>query len=245
MPADPRLTVALIEVLKGTELALKAVSAWALGRIGDDEALPALREEFNGPYLSIRAHSARALGALQDRTMIPELRARLLVEKDKGLQMAYASALGNLQAEEAISDLLLLLDRMQNPGARLELALSLARIIGSEHVFVGLLRQMRMDQDTTTAQALGNFRRHIERVRILSRDHVKELAASGDAFGRGQREEGIRLMVRSLRAIPPGATTSAGANILRESLNQLEASGTEHMEYLLLTLHVLEVSCTV
>jgi MFS family permease len=245
MPADPRLTAALTEVLKGTELALKAVAAWALGRIGDDEALPALRQEFDGPYLSIRAHSARALGALHDRTMIPELHARLLVEKDKGLQMAYASALGNLQAEEAIGDLLSLLDRMQNPGARLELALSLARIIGSEHVFVGLLRQMRMDQDTTTAQALGNFRRRIERVRILSREHVQELVASGDAFARGQRAEGIQLMVRALRALPPGATTSAGATILRECLNQLQTSGTAHMEYLLLTLHVLEVSCTV
>jgi HEAT repeat protein len=232
-------------VLKGTELALKAMAAWALGRIGDEAALPALREELDGPYLSIRAHSARALGALRDRTMIPELRARLLVEKDKGLQMAYASALGNMRAEEAVPDLLSLLDQMQNPGARLELALSLARILGQEHVFVGLLRQMREDQDTTTAQALGNFRRRIERVRILGRDHVQALIAATDAFGRGQRAEAIQLMYRPLRALPPGAITPTGAKILGESLRQLEASGTAHMEYLLLTLHVLEVSSTV
>jgi MFS family permease len=90
MPVDPRLTAALIEVLRGTELALKAMAAWALGRIGDESALPALREELDAPYRSIRAHAARALGALHDRTMIPELHNRLLVEQDKGLQMAYA-----------------------------------------------------------------------------------------------------------------------------------------------------------
>jgi hypothetical protein len=245
MPADARLTAALIEVLKGTELALKAMAAWALGRIGDEGALPALREELDSRYLSIRAHSTRALGALHDRTVIPELRARLEVEQDKGLLMAYASALGNMRAEEAIGDLLPLLDRMQNPGARLELALSLARIVGQEHVFVGLLRQMREDQDTTTAQALGNFRRHIERVRILSREHIEELSASADAFARGQRAEGIQLMVRALRALPPGAITHAGAAILRECLRQLETSGSAHLEYLVLTLHVLEVASTV
>jgi hypothetical protein len=245
MPADARLTAALIEVLKGTELALKAMAAWALGRIGDESALPALREELFGPYLSIRAHAARALGALHDRTMIPELRQRLAVEQDKGLMMAYASALGNMRAEEAIPDLLALLERMENPGARLELALSLARIIGQEHVFVGLLRQMREDQDTAVAQALGNFRRHIQRVRILSREHMQELADCADAFGRGQRDEGIRLMVRALSALPPGAVTREGAVILDASLRQLATSGAAHIEYLLLLLHVLDVSSTV
>jgi hypothetical protein len=159
--------------------------------------------------------------------------------------MAYASALGNMRAEEAIGDLLLLLDQMQNPGARLELALSLARIVGQEHVFVSLLRQMRADQDTTIAQALGDFRRHIERVRILSREHVQELVASTDAFARGQRDEGIALMVRALRALPPGAITHAGAAILKDSLRHLETSGTARLEYLVLTLHILEVACTV
>lgn len=245
MPADPRLTSALVEVLKGTELALKAMSAWALGRIGDKDALPALREELDSPYLSIRAHSARALGSLRDRTMIPELRKRLVTTENKGLQMAYASALGNMGAEEAIGDLLSLLDRMENPGARLELALSLARILGQEHVFVNLLRQLREDQDTTVAQSLGDFRRHIERVRVLSREHLQELVASEDAFARGEREEGTRLMVRALEALPPGAYTSMGAQVLNACLKQLKKSGSEHVEYLLLTLHVLDVSCKV
>jgi hypothetical protein len=245
MPANPRLTAALIEVLKGTELALKALAAWALGRIGDESALPALREELFGPYLSIRAHAARALGALHDRTMIPELRKRLAVEQDKGLMMAYASALGNMRAEEAVPDLLALLERMQNPGARLELALSLARVVGQEHNFVRLLRQMREDQDTTVAQALGDFRREIQRVRILRREHLDALSMAEDAFSRGQRQEGIQLMVRGLRALPPGALTSVGSTILQHSLNILEKSEVERMEHILLVLHVIEAARTV
>ena len=245
MPPDPRLTAGLIEVFNGTELALQAMSAWALGRTGDPDALPTLRKGLNSQHLSIRAHCARALGAQRDRTMIPELQSRLLVEKDKGLQMAYASALGNMRAEEAVDDLLALLDRTQNPGARLELGLSLARIAGDEHVYINLLRHMREDQDTTTAQVLGDFRRRIERVRILGREHVQELVASTDAFARGQREEGIQLMCRALRALPPGAFTTTGAKILEECLCQLEKSGAAHIEYLLLTFHVLEVAHTV
>jgi HEAT repeat protein len=245
MPADPRLTAALVEVLNGTELALKAVAAWALGRIGDEAALEPLRAALDTPYLSIRAHAARALGALHDRATAPELLRRLVVEQDKGLQMAYASALGNMRADEAVDDLLRLLHTIQNPGARLEVALSLARIVGGEHHFITLLRQMRDDPDTATAQALSSFRRRIERARIVAREHVLELTAATDAFGHGRRDEGIRLLVQGVRAIPPGAFDLPGARVLAECLARLDESGSAHVEYLLLTLHVLEVSCTI
>ncbi len=49
---------------------------------------------------------------------IPTLLENLRGEADKGLQMAYASALGNLRATEATDDLLLLMDTMDNAGAR-------------------------------------------------------------------------------------------------------------------------------
>src|SRR5690606_35486781 len=101
MPPDTRLSDALIAIVHGGELALSVVAAWALGRIGDPRAYEPLKEALNAEYRSIQAHSARALGALGNPEIIPVLLDRLERETDKGLQMAYASALGNLRAREA------------------------------------------------------------------------------------------------------------------------------------------------
>lgn len=244
MPVNPRLTEALIEVLNGTELALKAVSAWALGRIADPDAVPALRAQLDAPYRSIRAHSARALGAMRERSVVSILLSRLEEEEDKGLQMAYASALGNIQAEEAVEPLLRLLYRTQNSGARLELALSLARIVGGEHIFVSLLRQMRGDQDTTAAKEIGDFRRRLDKARIMPKESTQQLGQSSDAFARGKRAEGIALLTQSLRQLPPGATREPGGRILDECIDRLEESKEQHMEYLLLALHCLRVAAS-
>src|SRR5690606_18546998 len=54
MKPHPRLTEALINLLTGTELALSAMAAWALGRMGDKSAVPALRAELDSPYRSIQ-----------------------------------------------------------------------------------------------------------------------------------------------------------------------------------------------
>ena len=70
-PSHPRLTSALIEILNGTELSLSNVSAWALGRIGDPEAVAALRDRLDSDYRSVQAHCARALGTLKDEVVRP------------------------------------------------------------------------------------------------------------------------------------------------------------------------------
>ncbi|HXF61311.1 MAG TPA: MFS transporter [Caldilineaceae bacterium] len=242
MPPDRRLTAALVEILRGTELALQAVAAWALGRIGDEQALPPLREALNSPYHSIRAQSARALGALRDRTVIPELLARLETETDKGLQMAYASALGNLRATEAVGPLLALLEKTQNPGARLELALSLARISGNEHIFINLLRQMRADPATAAAQAVDDLRRRLERNKHMARAALPHLAEASNAFAHGSMEQGISHLAAGVGEIPAEMIREPGRTILLACLIQLQATGIAHQEYLLLALHVLEVA---
>ena len=239
MPADPRLIDALVEILEGSELALTVVAAWALGRLGDDRALEPLHRSLDSTYRSVRAHSARALGALGDKTTAPLLLDRLGQEEDKGLQMAYASSLGNLEYVEAIPTLLQLLAQTENTGARLELALTLARIVGEEHNFVTLLRQVRSDPGTATAQALNSYRRRHEK--RLGKSVVAQVLACEDALARGELDQGCRMLGRLIPDLPLDSMSRPRAKILRECGAQLAASGAEHTEYILLAIHALLV----
>jgi MFS family permease len=239
MPADPRLIDALVEILEGSELALTVVAAWALGRLADKRAIEPLRRSLNSPYRSIRAHSARALGALGDTEVGPILLERLETEEDKGLQMAYASALGNLEWVDAIPKLLQLLAQTENTGARLELALTLARIIGEEHNFVTLLRQVRSDPGTATAQALTSYRKRNEK--RLGKETAAKLVECEEALARGELDHGCRLLGQAIPALPLALMSKSRSLILQECGTQLVASGAEHTEYILLAIHALLV----
>ncbi len=200
MPADQRLIDALVEILEGSELALTVVAAWALGRLGDQRAVEPLHRSLNSTYRSVRARIAHAaLGALGDREVAPLLLERLTKEEDKGLQMAYASALGNLQWVEATTKLLQLLAETENTGARLELALTLARIVGGEHNFVTLLRQVRSDPGTATAQALTTYRKRNEKK--LSKTATTKLLECEEALARAEIDHGCRLLGQFNRRI--------------------------------------------
>lgn len=256
MPPDHRLIDALISILEGSELALTVVAAWALGRLGDSYAVPALRRALNSDYRSVRVHAARALGALDAREVAPELIARLQAEDDKGLQMAYASALGNLKAVEGVPVLLRLLDAAENPGARLELALTLSRIVGEEAGFVNLLRQSRSDPGTAMAQAVTTFSRRQDKHTLApvqeALDKCEAALARGDlARGSHRLSDAIDLLPFAKQAIPaataqthaldaiPQSVSQAQGLVLAECARQLHQHGGERMEYLLLALHVL------
>lgn len=239
MPPDRRLRDALIETLTGTELALSAMAAWALGRMGDVEALPALQDALDSPYLSIRAHSARAIGALRARELAPLLRERLTAENDKGLQMAYASALGNLHDQEATGLLLTLLANTGNDKARLELALALARLVGHEHSYIQLVRGGREDLGTTVAQALTNFKRKWERT-AKPTGESEILMECINAFARHNRAEGITQLIGVLRILPREHFHDTSQQILSACTDALELYGEQHLEYLYLVLHVLQ-----
>lgn len=237
MPPDERLIDALVEILEGSELALTVVAAWALGRQGHPRAVEPLRRSLNSSYRSVRAHSARALGALGDRESAPVLLERLKQETDKGLQMAYASALGNLQWVEAIPQLLQLLARTENKGARLELALTLARMIGGEHSFISLLRQLRNDPGTATAQALNTYRRRNEKK--LDKAVVANLITCEETLARSELDQGCRLFGQLIQKLPLESMGEERASILRECGLQLATSGAEHTEYIVLAIHAL------
>jgi HEAT repeat protein/Na+/melibiose symporter-like transporter len=239
MPADPRLIDALVEILHGSELALSVVAAWALGRIGDPSAYEPLRQGLYSEYRSIQAHSARALGALGNTEVVPLLIKRLANETDKGLQMAYASALGNLQAKEATAQLLSLLYQTENEGARLELALTLARIIGDEHHFIQLLRSVRADTGTAVAQEINGLKRKFVREH-MDMERVGPLCDEcADHFARSELDTGILCLSRLIQALPLDKYDEQSQAVLHECAVRLPQLGAGHLEYVLLSLHTL------
>lgn len=153
-----------------------------MGRIGDEHALEALRAGLHSDYRSIRAHCARVLGALNDQQIIPLLLARVAEESDIGLQMAFASTLGNLRAAQAMQPLLALLAAVHNVGTRRELALFLARIMGHEQHFITLLREIRGDMGTAVPQTVTALAKKVIKSQPDQQKLANTLKACADAF---------------------------------------------------------------
>jgi HEAT repeat protein/MFS family permease len=231
--SDPRLTDALCHLISGTELSLSNVAAWALGRVGDESALPALREGLDSDYRSVRAHCARAIGTLGDRVSAAKIHERLRTETDSGLLMAYAHALGNLRAPESIATIFEVMGRFENPGARRELALALARMVGQEQPFIRLLRQMRTDTGTAVAQELLHIKNRLTKLAPVE----QQVTACVDAFAHEDLAAGAAQLEQLLRELP--ADHPLFARLLQGCADGLASWGSEHDEYIVLALHVL------
>jgi HEAT repeat protein len=236
--ADPRLTEALVEILNSKEPALSVIAAWALGRIGDQQALPALRDGLDAEYRSIRAHCARSLGSLGDSTAVPLLLDRLRSETDSDLRVAFASALGALDVQEAAPELLAMLHESQNEDARLELALALARLVGNEHHFIHLWRSMRTDPGTAGSQAVTAAKKTVGRA-SSDPELMAAMEECAEALARGEMERGAALMSQVIPLLPLAEARGAAALILDDGAQRLQEFGTERQEYLLLALHAM------
>lgn len=237
--ADPRLTEALIGVLRGGGPARSVVAAWALGRIGDLEALPALREGLDAEYRSIRAHCARSLGSLGDAEAVPLLLDRLRLEENEDLSVAFGSALGALGAEQAASDLLDLLCVNQNEEGRLELALALARLIGNEHHFIHLWRGMRTEPGTVASQAMTSAKRNIGHI-VDDPALMDAMEDCAEVLAQDELERGATSISGMIPMLPVDGTGKTVALILAECAARLDEFGAGRMEYLLLALHAMD-----
>jgi HEAT repeat protein len=241
MPADPRLTSALIKVLQEDLPAMSVVAAWALGKIGEDqhEAREALQTALSSKYRSVQAHSVRALGSLGDSSIVPTLLARLTTERDEGLRVACASTLGKLGAREAIRPLLQLLQSSQDETMRMELALALARIVGEESAFIRLHRQMRNQPNIAAAQAIAQIRRILP-VQLREGNALhQDLNHCADSFASDNMDKGAVVLGKVLQEIPILWFGETIAPIILECIEQLVSGGAARLEYLLLALHLL------
>lgn len=239
MHAEPRLTEALCDLLdSGTELSLSTITAWGLGRIGDPAALPTLHRSMDSPWRSIQAHTARALGMLGDTTASPLLLARMENETDKGLRIAYASALGHLRYEPALDAIFRVLQSTENKGAGLELGLAVARIFDGESQFIRLHRGLRGDPGTAISQSVTVLRRssrHMPDVLAVSLD------ACAAAFARNHFEEGIALLAQSIALTRANQPEDALGRALDECAAEMTKHCMERREYIMLALIFLQM----
>jgi hypothetical protein len=238
---DERLTTALAGVLGCSEPALSTVAAWALGRIGDERAIPPLRAGLDAEHRSVRAHCARALGTIGDANVKPLLIKRLGTELDQGLRLAYSSALGKLRATEAVPTLLRYL-RTAGRGdemPRKEYALAVARIVGAEDPFIGLLRETEEDPGTSTSQALAAVARGLADSDQGSDELLSAIERCEEALAREDLRKGAESLVEVLQLVPCRQLGEPVSTVLRECAERLDEFGEERIEYLVLAINTL------
>ncbi len=238
----PRLREALVKILRGPEPALSVVAAWALGRMDDEEAIEPLRAGLDSPYRSVRAHCARSLATLDDGGSVAMLLERMAAETDKGLQIAYAAALGKLRVDSAAGALLDLLRDCPYQTERMELALALARIVGSEHYFIRLLRHRPEETGTAAAQALLDLKKELGASRAHGGDLAAALGDCAETLAREDVEGGAIMLGRLIRRLPTDRYRAPTREILQACADQLEAAGARRIEYLILALHTMDAA---
>jgi len=239
MDSNPQLTQALIDILQGTELSLSSIAAWALGRIGDPAAIPALREGLESDHRSIRTHCARALGVMGDHQSIPILHEYLKQETEIGSQVAYASALANLGATPAIPTLLDMLHDIGNDKARMDITLSLAKMVSDENHFVSLVRGLHSDPATTFSGELLRLRVRLNKNPIVNETHVKACRRALEAFGNEDMTGGIEHLISVVEGMLFLVENLTAQKLLQGSLDGMTRWGFEHPEYILLALNIL------
>jgi hypothetical protein len=154
--------------------------------------------------------------------------------------MAYASALGKLQVEEGVGQLLALLKKTQNEGARMELALSLARLVGDEAHFIRLAREARADTGTATSQAVTALRKIIGKAGLDSDEHLAVIDDCADKLAREELEQGVVLLGRLIQLLPEKFNETCVV-ILQECAACLAEYQATRLEYILLALHIIHV----
>ena len=237
---DRRFVHALAGVVHGGEPELAAAAAWALGRMGNRAAIPALRRGLQAETPLLRARCARALGMLEDADSIPAIMQLFRLERNSGIRMAYASALGVLRARETVPELLDFLRSLDAPMQRMELALAAAQMVGDEEYFVRLQRDAALSPGMVYNQALEVIRRKIIR-HSWAEGASEALGKVADIMAQEQVEKGARVLAEVIGDLQLSAVAPARASVLRECIEMLRLA-PQRREYIFLALHALDAA---
>lgn len=233
----PRLTQALIEILNSHRPDLSPAAAWALGRSGDPEGVPALRRALTSEYPLLRAQAARSLGQLGDRDSAAAIHALLRSESDPGLRVAYAAALGQLRAQAAATDLLISLRQNPDKAARAELALALARLLDLEGRFVEIWRRLDREAGAVLAQEAAHLTRWCRRLGKRGEVSLRpRLEEASQAFAQNELEKGSLALITAANALPLERASTFHVELLRQVAQGLREWGAGRLEYALLAL---------
>lgn len=240
MPANNELVDALIEVLEDPESELNISAARALGRLGNTRAIPALQRTLNSGYRPLEANSARSLASLNDGESTQQFLTKLNQEPNPRLRLAYVSALGKLRVSEAINQLFLLLEDAGSEVSRAEIGLAIARISGDEKYYLQQWRSLNNDFQTATAQALLAMQKPAERCGMLDMAEVAE--ASARSFASGDVSSGVASMITMLHWLSEEDLDETTRTVIHYCINNLQNYGVARKEYILLSLHALDVA---
>ncbi|MGE5249270.1 MAG: MFS transporter [Bacteroidota bacterium] len=238
---DDRLVEALIDVMEAPDPALSVAAAWALGRIGNLNALPALRRSLaQAQYRSLKAHAARALGTLGDSESIPLLLNYVQHEADLGLRVACASSIGKLAVTDAAPDLLQLLYGAPFAQSRREVGLALARLLKAQDRYIKLTRTLDEDPGTGLAQEMEIVRRAMGRAFPLEEETLSSLLNARERFAHQDLSSGMQALSGAIDSIDGENFEPFCRQILAESALRMQEFGPSRLEYPILASLILE-----
>ena len=238
MPDNPELVTALIDVLRGPEPELGMITARALGRLGDDRAIPALRESLLSQYDLIAVNSARALAQLGDTDSVPALTDKLRSEHNRRLQAGYASSLGRLGAVELLPDLFELLCQAEGITERGEFGLAIARLIGDEHFFLKHWKPFRENFNTASAQAMMTLEKPMRRSGEEALANLTDDSAG--YFGAGEFQSGTEILSGLLQQTAEIEDRGTIQDALLYCADALEETESNRPDLILLALQALD-----
>ena len=245
---DPRLTEALIKLLRGADPGLQMAAVWALGRVGGDTAAPVLRQLLDSPYRSMRAQVARSLGMLGDVASAPRLLEMFQNETDPALRVAYGSAVASLGRRDAIPGLLALLRELgsapENEHRRREVSLAVATIIGRDDAALRLWRRLHDEPGDTLGGVMLAIQLRLAQSRVSKMEPraMRELVERcAYAFAAGEMEKAVASLRSIMDAVHATPFAPEAWTVLTEMQRAMNQGGIAQGEYVMLAVHALHV----